>query len=214
MQYRNSSAYMPTDKGTLSVNGVSYIEVNADTVRLNVKITTESKSLEEAQNKNKTISNNLLTSLLDFGISKENIHSEDMSVFRNYDYTNNALISYNVTQLVTILISDLSKLKDVYELVIENGANDDINIDFILSNPYYYYSKALKKASQDAINKAAIIAKNFSLKYNPIPANVNEVSSLLYSITYSSSNNYSPDVSPGLVKVTAEIDAVFTTYPY
>ncbi|MEG2788022.1 MAG: SIMPL domain-containing protein [Romboutsia sp.] len=214
MQYRNSSAYMPTDKGTLSVNGVSYIEVNADTVRLNVKITTESKSLEEAQNKNKTISNNLLTSLLDFGISKENIHSEDMSVFRNYDYTNNALISYNVTQLVTILISDLSKFKDVYELVIENGANDDINIDFILSNPYYYYSKALKKASQDAINKAAIIAKNFSLKYNPIPANVNEVSSLLYSITYSSSNNYSPDVSPGLVKVTAEIDAVFTTYPY
>ncbi|MBO3446305.1 SIMPL domain-containing protein [Clostridium sp. CCUG 7971] len=214
MQFRNNSNIcMPTNKGSLSVNGKGYIEVNADTAKLNARVTTESKSLEEAQEQNSRIVNILLTSLYDYGIPKENIHTEDISVTRNYDYTNNVLISYRVSQLISILITDISKLKDVYELVIENGANDDINVDFMLSNPSYYYSKALKKASQDAINKASLLAKNFSLKFNPAPSKITEVSSSLYPTTYSTSSNFQ-DLAPGLVKVTAEIKAVFTTFPF
>lgn len=214
MQFRNTNTYISTNKGCLSVNGIGYIEVNSDMARLNARVTTDNKSLEEAQDENSKIVKNLLTSLYDFGLSKESIHTEDISVTRNYDYTNNTLLSYKVTQLISIVINDLSKLKDVYELVIENGANDDININFILSNPAYYYGKALKKASQDAINKASLLAKNFSLKYNSIPSKVTEVSSSLYSITYSSSSNPSQDIAPGLVKITAEVEAVFTTYPF
>ncbi|WP_042275472.1 SIMPL domain-containing protein [[Clostridium] dakarense] len=215
MQFRNNNnnICMPTNKGYLSVNGNGYIEVNADIAKLNTRVTSENKSLEEAQEQNSKIVNILLTSLYDYGIPKENIHTEDISVTRNYDYTNNVLISYKVSQLISILINDLSKLKDVYELVIENGANDDISVDFMLSNPSYYYSKALKKASQDAINKASLLAKNFSLKYNPIPSKVTEVSSSLQPITYSSSSNFQ-DLAPGLVKIRAEVKAVFTTFPF
>lgn len=215
MQFRNNNNIcMPTNKGSLSVNGIGYIEVNADTAKLNARVTTESKNLEEAQELNTHIVKNLLTSLYDYGIPKENIHTEDISVTRNYDYTNNVLISYKVSQLISIIITDISKLEDVYDLVIENGANDDINIDFMLSNPSYYYSKALKKASQDAINKASLLAKNFSLKYNHLPSKVTEVSSSLFPITYSSSSNYYKGLAPGLVKITAEVKAVFTTFPF
>lgn len=213
MQLRNNNLYMPTNRGSLSVHGTGYIEVNSDIARLNVSVTTESKSLEEAQEQNSQISNNVLTSLYDYGIPKENIHTENIYVNRIYD-SNNVLTSYRVTQSITILVTDLSKLKDIYELVIENGANDNISIDFMLSNPSYYYSKALKKASQDAINKASVLAKNFSLKYNPVPSKVTELSSSLYSITYSSAKSYSQDMAPGLVKITAEIEAVFSTFPY
>ena len=38
MQYRNIKMYMPTDKGSLSVHGTSYLEVNSDRARLNVNI--------------------------------------------------------------------------------------------------------------------------------------------------------------------------------
>ncbi len=215
MQYRNTKMYTPTDKGSLSVHGTSYLEVNSDRARLNVRISTENKILEEAEDLNKKTYNNLLTSLYDYGITKENIHSEDISVIRNYDYSNYTLISYKVTQLISILIDDFNKLGEVYSLVIENGANDDINVDFILSNPSHYYNKALFKASQDALNKANILAKSFGVKYNPIPYKITELSSPLYSITYSSSSvNYYQNMAPGLVKITAEIEAIFLTHPF
>lgn len=215
MQYRNSKMYVPTDKGSLSVHGTSYVEVNSDRARLNVRVSSENESLEEAQDKNSEISKRVLSSLSDYGIDKENIHSEDLSVTRNYDYNTNTLTSYKVTQLITILIDDFSKIDDVCSLVIENGANDDISIDFILFNPNHYYNKTLKRATQDALNKANILAKNFGVKYNPIPYKIVETSSPLYSITYySSSITYAQGISPGLVNVTAEIEATFSTYPY
>lgn len=215
MQYRNTKMYTPTDKGCLSIHGTSALEVNSDRARLNIRISSENKSLEEAKDSNNKIYKNLLTSLHDYGIPKDNIYSEDVSVIRNYDYNNNELISYKVTQLISILVDDFSKLSDIYSLVIENGANDDISVDFILSNPSHYYNKALKKASQDALNKANILAKSFGVKYNPLPYKITELSSQLYSITYYSSplDNYQ-NIAPGLVKVTAEIEAIFSTHPF
>lgn len=214
MQYRNGF-YLPTDKGSLSVRGAGYIEVESDTIRLNVRITTQNKSLEEAKDENSKISEKILVSLYDYKIPKDNIHSQDISVTRNYDYTNNVFVSYNVSHLISIIIDDFSKLNDIYSLVIENGANDEINVDFILSNPTYHYNKALKKATQDAIYKASLLAKNFGVKYTPTPYKIIENSSSLYAITYSSSVDYNPtqNIAPGIVKITAEVEAKFVTFP-
>ena len=214
MQYRNTNMYMPNDKGCLSVHGASYIEVNSDRAKLNVRISTDDKSLEKAQDLNNKIVERILISLEDYGIPKENIHNEDISVIRNYD-SNNIFLSYKVTNLMSILIDDFNKLGDVYSLVIENGANDEISVDFILSNPSQYYNKALKKATQDALNKAGLLAKSFNVKYNPAPYKITETSSPLYAITYSSrSTSYYQGISPGLVKITAEVEAVFSTYTF
>ena len=109
---------------------------------------------------------------------------------------------------------DISKLKDIYSLAIENGANDNISVDFLLSNPGYYYSKALKKASKDALNKATLLASSFNIRFNPSPFKIIEKSSSLYSIAYSTSKSYASsqqDLSSGIVKITAEIEAIFTT---
>ena len=214
MQYRNNFCFS-TDKGSLSVRGSGYIEVESDTIRLNARVTTQNKRLEEAKDENNKQSEKLLTSLDNYGIPKENIHSKNISVTRNYDYTNNVLVSYTVSHLVSIIIDDFDKLNDIYSLVIENGANDDISVDFILSNPTYHYNRALKKATQDAIYKASLLAKNFRVKYNPIPHKIIENSSSLYSISYSSTISYSSgqNIAPGIVKITAEIESVFATFP-
>ncbi|MCR8746629.1 SIMPL domain-containing protein [Romboutsia lituseburensis] len=215
MQFRNNNMYMPTDKGSLSVHGASYIEVNSDRARLKVKISTDNTSLEKAQDTNKEVSDRVLMSLKDYGISKENIHSEDLSVSKNYDLTNNKFLSYKVTNVISIFLDDFNKLGDVYSLIIENGANDEISVDFILSNPTQYYNRVLKKATQDALNKAGLLAKSFNVKYNPTPNKITELSSPIYAITYpSSSSSYYKDIAPGIVKITAEVEAVFTTFPF
>lgn len=211
MQYKNSLFNMPSDKGSLTVRGVSSLNIESDMAKINVRISSQDKSLEIAKDKNSEILNRLLDSLSDYGVSKDDIFSKDISATQNYDYEKNALISYTVTQLITIIVHDLSKVNDIYSLVVENGANDEIYIDFSLSNPNEYYNKALKKATQDAKDKASILAKNFSLNYNPIPCKVTEVSSQLNNINYSSKSS-STNVVPGIVKITAQVDASFLTY--
>ncbi len=215
MQYKSSSnAYPSVANGYISVRGSSYLEVEADVASLNIGVTTQNKSLEKAKDENSNISNKLLKSLYDSGISTDNISTKNLTVTRNYDYTNYQLLSYSVTNLINVVLDDISNLGDVYSLAIENGANDNINIDFSLSNPTYHYNRALKKASQDAINKANLLSKNFSVKYNPIPYKIVETSSPLYSVMYSSSSNYSypQEIEPGIVKINAEVEAVFATY--
>ena len=208
MQFRNGKMYIPTDKGSLSVNGVGYLEIESDLIRLNLGITSDSKSAEEAKDKNLQTLESLITSLTDYGIPKEDINTKDISVTRNYIGCDNQQLSFIVTNLITVMIHD------VYSLAIENGANDNINVDFLLSNSTYYYSKALKKASKDALNKAALLASSFNIKFNPAPFKIIEKSSSLYSIAYSSSKSFvasTQDLSSGLVKITAEIEAIFTT---
>lgn len=216
MQFRNSKMYIPTDKGSLSVNGVCNLEVESDLIRLNLGITSDSKSVEEAKDRNLQILENLTTSLIDYGIPKEDINTKDILVNRNYIGSDNQNLSFTVTNLITVIIHDISKLRDIYSLAIENGANDSISVDFLLSNPTYYYNKALKKASIDALNKASLLASSFNIKFNPAPRKIIEKSSSLYSVTYSTSKLYSSaqqNLSSGLVKITAEIEAIFSTIP-
>ncbi|RDY24479.1 DUF541 domain-containing protein [Romboutsia maritimum] len=214
MQYRNMKLPMNADKGSLSVIGSSSLEVKCDLALLNLSVISQGPILEEVSNENSRISNDLLISLNNYGISNNDIHNENIFVTRNYD-NNNELSSYKVTKTIVINVKDFSKLNDIYSLAIKNGANGDMNINFILSNPSYYYNKALKHASQDALVKASLLAKNFGVKYNPIPHKIQENSSSLYSITYPSSNyNYYPNLAPSFAKITAEVQAIFTTYPY
>ena len=138
MQFRNGKMYIPTDKGSLSVNGVGYLEIESDLIRLNLGITSDSKSAEEAKDKNLQTLESLITSLTDYGIPKEDINTKDISVTRNYIGCDNQQLSFIVTNLITVMIHDVSKLKDIYSLAIENGANDNINVDFLLENVYRF----------------------------------------------------------------------------
>lgn len=216
MQFRNNKMYISTNKNSLSVSGVGYLEMESDLIRLNLGITSNSESAKEAKDKNLQILENLITNLTDYGIPKEDINTKDILVNKNYIECDNQQ-SFTVTNLVTVMIHDISKLKDIYSLAIENGANDNISADFLLSNPSYYYSKALKKASKDALNKAALLASSFNIRFNPSPVKIIEKSSSLYSIAYSTSKSYASsqqDLSSGIVKITAEIEAIFSTASY
>ena len=80
MQLRNNKMYIPTDKGSLSVDGVGYLEVESDLIRLNLGITSNNESAKEAKDKNLQILENLITSLIDYGIPKEDINTKDILV--------------------------------------------------------------------------------------------------------------------------------------
>lgn len=214
MQYMNMNNVR--EKGQLSVNGFGSIPVKADLAILTVGVTTSNQDIQVAQDINSDNVNLVISSILGYGVPKDKINADNVSIHRIYDNVTNDFKAYEITTLIRIEVSDLSKLGDIYSLAIENNANSDVNISFTISDVTSYYNKALLEATKDAMNKASLLAKNLGIKLKPLPENISENSSAQYSVVPRNNANYtyssSPDLSSGDLDVTAQVSMIFNTY--
>jgi uncharacterized protein len=211
MQYMNMNNMR--EKGQMSVNGVGTVKAKADLAILTVGVTTSNKDVQVAQVENANTVNNIIISLSDFGIPREKINADDVSINKRYDNITNELIAYEITVTIRVEVSDLKNLGDIYSLAIENGANSNVSITFTLSNVSPYYNDALLKATQDALNKSSLLAKNLGIKLRPLPENISENSISKYAINQKNvSYSNSPYLSSGDLEVSAQVDMIFNTY--
>ena len=214
MQYMNMNNIR--EKGQLSVNGFGSVSAKSDLAILTVGVTTSNPDIQVAQDINSRDVNLVISSLIGFGIPKEDINANSISIHRIYDNVTNDFKGYEITTLIKIKVHDLSKLGDIYSLAIENNANSDVNISFTLSDIRPYYNKALVLATKDAISKSSLLAKTLGIKLKPLPENISENSSSQYAIAPKTNVSYtsssSPDISSGDLVVTAQVSMVFNTY--
>lgn len=211
MQYMNMNTMR--EKGQLSVNGVGIVKVKADLAILTVGVTTSNKDVQVAQVENANTVNNIILSLSDFGIEREKINADDVTINKRYDNVTNELIAYEITTTIRIEVSNLKNLGDIYTLAIENGANSNVNLTFTISNVSPHYNEALLKATQDALNKSSLLAKSLSIKLRPLPENISENSISQYSISQKNvSYSGSSYLSSGDLEVKAQVSMIFNTY--
>lgn len=211
MQYMNMNNVR--DKGQLSVNGVGTVKAKADLALLTVGVTTSNEDVQVAQVENANTVNAIIISLNDYGVPKENINADDISIKRIYDNTTNEIIAYEITTTIKVEVSNLESLGDLFSLAVENGANSEVDILFTLSDVSPYYNEALLLATEDALNKGSLLAKNLGLKLKPLPENIYENSSSQYSVSQRNvSYSSSPYLSSGDLKVNAQVSIVFNTY--
>ncbi|MGL5756287.1 MAG: SIMPL domain-containing protein [Paraclostridium sp.] len=213
MQYMNMNMNNMLEKGQLSVNGVGTVKVKSDLAILKVGVTTSNEDIQVAQVENTNIVNNIITSLNDYKIPKENINADDVFIKRLYDSSGNEIVGYEITTTIRIEVSDIENLGDIYSLAIENGANSEVNISFTLSNISPHYKKALLKATQDALNKATLLGKNLGIKLKPLPESIYENSTSQYALTQKNvAYSSSPFLSSGDLEVSAQVTVIFNTY--
>ncbi len=211
MQYMNMNN--GRDKGQLSVNGVGTVKAKADLAILTVGVTTSNEDVQVAQVNNANTVNAIIISLTDYGVPKENVNADNISIKRMYDNTTNEIIAYEITTTIKVEISNLESLGDLFSLAVENGANSEVDISFTLSDISPYYNKALLLATEDALNKGSLLAKNLGLKLKPLPENIYENSSSQYSVSQRNvSYSSSPYLSSGDLSVNAQVSIVFNTY--
>lgn len=211
MQYMNMNAIR--EKGQLSINGVGTVRVKADLALLTVGVTTSNPDVQVAQVENSNTVNAIIISLTDYGIPKENINAYDVSINKKYDNITNELVAYEITTTLRIEITDLKNLGDIYSLAIENGANSNINISFTVADTSPHYKDALLAATQDALDKGALLAKNLGIKLRPLPESIFENSTSIYSVSKRDVGYaISPYLSSGDLVVTAQVTVVFNTY--
>lgn len=170
--------------------------------------------MEVAQEENAKITQDVINSLRALGIPLKNIQTENYSIRPNYDYINGKQVfrGYEVINNLKILISNVNNVGVVIDTAVSNGANSLTGIIFIVSDETKYYYEALRRALQDAQNKARVVADQLKVKLNIIPIQINEqneTTSTPLVMTLKSTSNTTP-IEAGENIINADIEAIFT----
>lgn len=154
---------------TISVNGEGSITVPPNYALLQIEVTTEGSEVEEAQQRNATIMNQVIQSILELGIPRENIQTAAYNIFPRYDFVDGKQVfrGYEVTNAISVKIPDISMVGKVIDTAVGNGANRISSIEFRLDNEEVYYQRALSKALLNAQLKSKTIAETMKLSVSP-----------------------------------------------
>lgn len=160
----------------ITVTGNGKVATQPDYVQLQFEVSTEGKDVSEAQQQNATIMNRVIQSILALNIPKEDIQTVAYNVTANYDYVEGKQVfrGYEVTNAITVKVTDISQVGIVIDTAVQNGANRISSIQFGIENPDASYQQALRLALKDAQTKAKTIAETMKLTLHPQPIEIVE----------------------------------------
>ncbi len=152
------------DKGTISINTYSDIEVSPDVAEISFAIkTSDTKSMQKATAQNKEISDkvyNELKSMINPSAG-DYIKTSDFNASPIYTYQNSRrnLDKYEVSNRVIVHTKSIDKLGKMIDNAITAGATNVDSLNFSISNYDSQCDELISKAAKKAYNRAAILAK-------------------------------------------------------
>lgn len=172
MDNTNTDAIRKDNIMTLAGKGQVTAEPDIAILRLGVETTGE--KLTDIQEENARITQMVLESLHQLGISD----------IKTFDYTINKIIEYkdgnqidkgySVRNILEIRMSNLEQVGTAIDTAVSNGANIVDLIEFDVSDPNTYYLQALNLAIENAFQKANSIAANLGIMNEPVPVTITE----------------------------------------
>lgn len=153
------------------VTGEGELALPPDLATVNMGVITENKELIQAQQKNSTVINKVIQSLLSLGIPHHQIQTFDYRIDSEYDFEQGKQIfrGYKVTHLLQVKIEDLSLIGKIVDTAVQMGANYVANVQFTVKNKDLPYQQVLSLALKNAIQKAITISTTLKVHLQPIP---------------------------------------------
>jgi len=159
-------------QSSFDVTGTGTITAVPDTAVVDLGITVNRSTVASAQNEANQTINQINDSLIDLGISKENIKTSNYSVYPDYDHRsgNNRIRGYRINATLNVKIADFDKLNQAIDTTTSLGANQVGGITFTLSKDKQkeIESEARKEAIDQAKQKAKDLAKAAGIKLGKI----------------------------------------------
>lgn len=152
------------DDDIVKVTGNATVTLAADTATLQIGAETKDTSVEAAQSANSTIITAVIAALKAAGIDEKDMFTGNFNVYTTYDYGmtdvngNPAAPSYQVSNMLTITIRDLSSVGEIIDAAGKVGANAIYGLTFSATDENAAYQKALTRAVEDAAAKAQVLA--------------------------------------------------------
>ncbi len=202
---------------TITVSGEGRVSLTPDMAGISIGVSTEDKEAAKAVKTNNAKTQEVIGQLKSSGIAEKDIRTTNFTVYprQQFDSSNKpSQTTYVVENTVYVKVSNLDKLGEILDTVVNAGANTISNIQFDTSDPTKGYDQALESAIQDAYGKAQTAAKAAGVKLGP-------VHTIQTSLSSSGPNPYSRDmmaavpaaakvpISPGQLDVVVNVTIVY-----
>ena len=160
----------PDIQRTISIMGEGKVTAIPDIALVSLGLTTEKKSVSDAQSENSKTINSLIEKLKVLGIAKEDITTTNYSIYPAYDWTNGKQIlrGYTVSQDVQVKIRQTDKVDDVLKIAGDLNLNQIGGLTFTIDNPETYKQQARIKALENAKEKADALAEVMGVKLGKV----------------------------------------------
>jgi uncharacterized protein YggE len=143
----------------ISVTGNAEIKVAPDEVALTLGVDSHDRDLAVAKVDNENRIKKVLTLAHDAGVAPKNIQTSALTMGPEYsDEKIPKLLGYQVSQTITVTLTDPSKYEDLMTSSLKAGVNRVDGINFFVTDPKKYREEARLKAVQAAHEKAAAMA--------------------------------------------------------
>lgn len=200
--------------GTMTLFGNAQVSAIPDMAIIRLGAQTNGFNLREIQSENATISQAILQSLAQLGVTE--IKTSQYIIDKNYTYENGTRVDqgYTVRNIFEIQTEDLGNVGNIIDTVVENGSNIVDFVSFEVSDPDYYYQQALNQALGNAIQKSISISHYLRLEADPLLVRI--VESSLPQPRFSQFNTFREGVTtpiePGryMIQASVTVDFCFT----
>lgn len=176
MYYPFVQQHTNPQRRVMTVTGIGNLSVAPDTVQIQLEVHTENKQVGQAQQENAVAMNQVIASLLQLGISRENIQTVSYNITPQYDYVDGKQLfrGFEVVNAITVKISNIEQVGNVIDVAVQNGANSISSIHFTIDDEQLYYQQALSLALVNALDKAQTMANTMQLQLDPKPIKIVE----------------------------------------
>ena len=208
---------------TIVVKSDGTVKVMPDTVMVDIAVSTEKPTSEEAVSANSSETKNIVSAIKALGESDLKIETAGYSLRPLYNYVENkppAIYAFNTVTTLLVTTQKIEKIGSVISTAVEAGASDISSISYDLSDEVKKTSKseALTKAFKDANDKADAISKAMAVDIVEVYSVNESGTSYPGPITYESSDQLKaassisatpPVILPQELEVTASISVVY-----
>ena len=205
----------------VSSNGMATIKALPDLVVVYFNVQSQGETSAEASNRNSEIYEKMKNFLLIAGISEDEIQTESLSVYPEYDWQSGSqkIKGYIATHSVKVEIptKEKDKISDVLDAGINAGAGISyINYELTDENQNKYKVEAIKLATEDARTKSEALAIGSGGKLgNLISVSTSDFSYVPWiafaeaDVAKSTGNEIETRINPSEQEITATVTAVF-----
>lgn len=155
----------------LVVSGSGEARVAPDLAQIQLGVTTQADSASDAMQQNSDQQSSVIEALKNAGVAAKDIQTSGLRLHPRMDYPENSaptINGYEASNMVTIRVTDVSKLGDVLDSIVEAGANQIQGISFERSEPGETDDEALRAAVADAQHKAGVMADASGMRLGPV----------------------------------------------
>jgi uncharacterized protein YggE len=205
-------AFPPDTTRTVSVTGRGSVTAVPDTASADVGVSVVDPDARKAKAAVDATVAKIVSLAKGLGVAEADLRTAAVNIEPRYDENNHArLRGYEVSQSVTAVIHDLTKLDAFLDGAVQAGANRDFNVTLSSSREVALRQQALRLAIDAAKEQADAAARQLNVRLGAVRSiNLNPVS--YGGVSLASARAVGSDSArflPGTLKIDADVSVVF-----